>query len=75
MTTKKKAIEELSRSNVSNQQSLVKKIEGVKTSKSIKRFIPGGKTLSTQIAKRKLTKAINQWLRHCRHFSEMEFSF
>lgn len=75
MTTKKEAIRELERSNLSNQNALVKKIEGVKSSKNIKRYIPGGKHLSEQISKERLPTAINQWLRHTRHFSEMEFSF
>lgn len=75
MTTKKQAIKELERTNLSNQNALVKKIEGVRSSKNIKRYIPGGKHLSEQVSKERLPGAINQWLRHTRHFTEMEFSF
>lgn len=73
--TKKQAIKDLKRDKVSNQQSLVKKIEGTKTSKKIKKYIPGGKTLKEQLPKERFPTAINNWLKHCRHFSEMEISF
>jgi len=74
MPTKKEAIKDLERNRLSNQQSLVNKIEGVPSSKNIKRYIPAGKTL-TDIPRERFPSAINQWLKHCTHFSEMEISF
>lgn len=73
--TKKQAIKDLERNKISNQQALVKKIEGISTTKNIKKFIPGGKTLKDQLSKDQFPKAMNNWLKHCRHFTELEFSF
>lgn len=73
--TKKQAIKDLQRDKVSNQQALVKRIEGISTTKNIKKYIPGGKTLKDQLSKESFPKAMNNWLKHCRHFTEMEFSF
>lgn len=73
--TKKQAIKDLERNKLSNQQALVKKIEGISTSKNIKKYIPGGKTLKDQLSKESFPKAMNNWLKHCRHFTELEFSF
>lgn len=73
--TKKQAIKDLERDNLSNQQSLVKKIQGTQNSKTVKKYIPGGKTLKDQLPKDKFPGAINNWLKHCRHFSELEISF
>lgn len=67
---KQTAIEQLSGPNsVSNQEALVKKIQGPKLIKPIRRIIPGGKNL-TELSESQLPTACFNWLRHCRHFTE-----
>lgn len=73
--TKKQAIKDLERNKLSNQQALVTKIEGISAAKTIKKYIPGGSTLKDQLSKESFPKAMNNWLKHCRHFTELEFSF
>jgi hypothetical protein len=68
--SKTEAIRQLeSRGSVSNQQALVKKIEGVKAVNPIKRIIPGGKELSS-LKPDDLTVAVYTWLRGCNIFTE-----
>lgn len=72
---KTEAIEQLSSANsVSNQQALVKKIQGTKVSKPVKRFIPGGKNLTQELNESNLSTAVFNWVRHCRHFTECTIS-
>jgi hypothetical protein len=67
---KAEAIRQLnSRGSVSHQEALVKKIEGVKTIKPIKRIIPGGKDLAN-VAIEDMPMAVYTWLRACAHFTE-----
>jgi hypothetical protein len=74
--TKAEAIEQLSGPNsLSNQQALVKKIVGSQANKTVKRMIPGGKTLVSDISDKELPTAIYNWLRHCRHFTSATISF
>jgi len=71
---KNEAIRQLnSQGSISNQQALVKKIEGVQTIKPKKRIIPGGKDLS-KLKPRDLIVSIYTWLRGCHHFTEVEIS-
>lgn len=71
---KAEAIRQLeSRGSVSNQQALVKKIEGVKAVTPITRVIPGGKTLSS-LKPEDLTVAVYTWLRGCNIFTEAMIS-
>jgi len=75
-TSKAEAIEQLNGpSSVSNQQALVKKILGSETNKTVKRVIPGGKTLVDDVSEKDLPSAIFNWLRHCRHFNSAFISF
>ena len=68
--SKAEAIRQLeSRGSVSNQQALVKKIEGVRAVTPIKRIIPGGKKLSS-LKPEDLTVAVYTWLRGCNIFTE-----
>ena len=74
--TKTQAINELNSSpNPSNQQALVKHIIGTKAKKTIKRIIPGGKTLTEDIAVKDLPGVIYTWLRGCSYFSQVTVSF
>lgn len=67
---KAEAIRQLgSRGSVSNQQALVKKIEGVQPVTPIKRVIPGGSTLH-ELPIDTLPSAVYTWLRACTHFTE-----
>lgn len=69
------AIEQLGGPNsISNQQALVKKIQGTKISKPIKRFIPGGQNLTEELNQGNLATAVFNWVRHCRHFTECTIS-
>lgn len=71
---KQTAIEQLSGPNsISNQEALVKKIQGTKVKAPIKRIIPGGKQL-TELTEAQLPTACYNWLRHCRHFTECVIS-
>lgn len=68
--SKAEALRQLdSRGSVSNQQALVKKIEGVKAVQPVKRIIPGGKQLSS-LKPEDLTVAVYTWLRGCNIFTE-----
>lgn len=72
--SKAEAIRQLeSRGSVSNQQALVKKIEGVSTTTPIKRIIPGGKQLSS-LKSQDLIVAVYTWLRGCNVFTEAVLS-
>jgi len=72
--SKAQAIRQLeSRGSVSNQQALVKKIEGVNVTPPIKRVIPGGKQLSS-LSTEELTVAVYTWLRGCNIFTEARLS-
>jgi hypothetical protein len=73
--SKTQAMKELERSAVSNQQSLVKKIEGIKQTKILRRAIPGGKQLLDNVNRETLPKACYTWLRHCAHFTHFTVSF
>jgi len=68
--TKREALNQLSGPNsISNQQSLVKKIEGIGKNKVIKRVIPGGKTLTDTLDQQRLPSAVYNWLRGVRHWT------
>ena len=69
------AIEQLKGPNsISNQQALVKKIQGTKTITPVRYSIPGGKTMTQDIPESQLSTAVYNWLRHCRHFTEARIS-
>jgi len=68
--TKAEAIKQLGTGNLSNQESLVKKIQGREAIKPVKRTIPGGKHMTESLDKTTLPNAVYTWLRHCRHFTE-----
>lgn len=71
---KAEAIRQLeSRGSISNQQALVKKIEGVQTTKPIKRVIPGGKELPS-LPPDALPVAVYTWLRGCNVFTHVLLS-
>jgi len=73
--TKADAIAQLQSPNsLSNQQALVKKIQGTKVAKPVKRFIPGGKNLTEELSEKNLASAVFNWIRHCRHFTECTIS-
>tara|TARA_B100000427_G_scaffold250125_1_gene213353 strand:- start:804 stop:1301 length:498 start_codon:yes stop_codon:yes gene_type:complete len=75
-TSKAEAIEQLNGPNsVSHQQALVKKILGSESKKTVKRVIPGGKTLVEDLSDKDLAPAVYTWLRHCRHFTSAVLSF
>ena len=68
--TKANAIDQLKGPNsISNQQALVKKIQGTRIKPPVRHIIPGGKSL-TEIDEGQLPVAVFNWLRHCRHFTE-----
>ena len=69
------AIDQLSGPNsISNQQALVKRIQGTKIAQPVKRFIPGGKSLTKDISEANLPKAVFNWIRGCRHWTECTIS-
>jgi hypothetical protein len=73
---KNTAIQQLgNNSSVSNQQSLVKKLQGPQINKKIVMIIPGGKNLTEYIGRENLPNAVFTWLRRCRHFKDVEISF
>lgn len=73
---KNAAIQQLgNNSSISNQQSLVKKLQGPKINKKITMIIPGGKNLTEYISRENLPTAVFTWLRRCRHFKDVEISF
>ena len=68
--TKANAIDQLQGPNsISNQEALVKKIQGTKIKEPVRHVIPGGKNL-TDLDQGQLPVAVFNWLRHCRHFTE-----
>lgn len=73
--SKTQAMKDLERSSISNQQALVTKIQGTTTTSTVKRTIPGGKDLLTNITRENLPKACYTWLRHCAHFTSFTISF
>jgi hypothetical protein len=69
--TKADALEQMdSPGSISNQEALVKKIQGTQITKPVKRVIPGGKTLTTDLTEANLKHAVYTWLRHCRNWTE-----
>jgi len=73
---KNTAIQQLgNNSSVSNQESLVKKLQGPQINKKITMVIPGGKNLTEYISRENLPTAVFTWLRRCRHFKDVEISF
>jgi hypothetical protein len=69
------AIQQLgNNSSVSNQESLVKKLQGPAFNKKIVMIIPGGKNLTEYVSKENLPTAVFTWLRRCRHFKDVEIS-
>ena len=73
---KNTAIQQLGdNSSISNQQSLVKKLQGPQINKKITMIIPGGNKLTEYISREHLPSAIFTWLRRCRHFKDVEISF
>ena len=73
--SKAQAMKDLERSKLSNQQSLVDKINGTPTITKINRIIPAGKTLLNDVSREDLPRACYTWLRHCRHYTEFKISF
>ena len=74
--TKQEALNQLSSpGSISNQQALVKKIQGTKISAPVKRVIPGGKTLQEDLSESSLPHAVYNWLRYSRHWTEGVISF
>ena len=74
--TKSEALDQLSGPGaVSNQQALVKKIQGTTVSQPVKRIIPGGKTLQEDLSESTLPHAVYNWLRYSRHWTEGVISF
>ena len=72
---KNAAIQQLgNNSSVSNQESLVKKLQGASFNKKITMLVPGGKNLTDYVSKENLPAAIFTWLRRCRHFKDVEIS-
>ena len=71
--SKEEAIKQLNK-NTSNQQALVKKLQGTQTAKPVTYIIPAGATMHEDIAEKNLPGAIFNWLRHCRHFTEATIS-
>lgn len=71
--TKKNALKQLNNmgSNVSNQQSLVKKLAGPQIQKPIRHVIPGGKHLTESISQDQLPNTVWTWLRRVRHFKDV----
>ena len=55
--------------SISNQEALVKKIQGTKIKPPVKYIVPGGKHL-TDFDQQQLSVAVFNWLRHSRHFTE-----
>lgn len=75
--TKQEAIRQLDRpGSITHQEALVKKIAGSDSNrtKTIKRAIPGGKNMATELPESKLPSAVYNWLRGCRHFTEATIS-
>jgi hypothetical protein len=69
------AIKQLGNSpSVSNQESLVKKLQGPRINKQVKMVIPGGASLTELVSKEQLPTAIFTWLRRVRHFKDVEIS-
>jgi len=62
-------------SSISNQQSLVKKLQGPQINKKVTMIIPGGNKLTEYISRENLPGAVFTWLRRCRHFKDVEISF
>ena len=72
---KNTAIKQLgNNSSVSNQQSLVKKLQGPQINKKLTMVIPGGKNLTDYVSRETLPAAVFTWLRRCRHFKDVEIS-
>lgn len=71
--TKKNALKQLNNmgSNVSNQQSLVRKLAGPQIQKPIRHVIPGGKHLTESISQDQLPGTVWTWLRRVRHFKDV----
>ena len=71
--TKKNALKQLNNmgSNVSNQQSLVKKLAGPQIQKPIRHVIPGGKHLTESVSQDQLPNTVWTWLRRVRHFKDV----
>jgi hypothetical protein len=73
---KNAAIQQLgNNSSVSNQESLVKKLQGPTINKKVTMIVPGGKNLTDHISRENLPMAVFTWLRRCRHFKDVEISF
>lgn len=74
--TKKEAIEQLEGPNtVTHQQALVQKIRGARKTGPKKYVIPGGKEMHVTLPTERMEVALNNWLRHHRHFTEVMFSY
>lgn len=59
---------------ISGQESLVQALMSKKRAEPVKRIIPGGKTLLSQVSNETLEGAIYNWLRTCYRFSEVTIS-
>lgn len=74
--TKKQAIEfESSPNSLSNQQALVKRIINSERRTTVKRIIPAGASITSDISEKSLASAVYTWLRHCAHFTQATISF
>lgn len=66
---------DLLRQGVANQEALVKRIEEQVTQKPVKHVIPAGKSMLQQIDHKTMPRAIYNWLRLCKAFTEVTISF
>ena len=60
---------------ISNQQALVKRLQERVKLPPVKREIPGGKRLLENLDQDTMERAVYNWLRGCRAFSEVTISF
>jgi hypothetical protein len=60
---------------IAHQESLVKRLQEQIAMPPMKRLIPGGKTLLEQLDQETMEKAVYNWLRGCRAFSQVTISF
>jgi hypothetical protein len=60
---------------IENQEALVKRLQEKTKIPPVRRQIPGGKKLLEQVDQAVMEKAVYNWLRGCRAFSEVTLSF
>lgn len=76
MVTRDEAAADLNRNpKTANQQAVVARVVPTVTAKTVRRVIPGGKTMDEQIDERRLPQAVFNWLRHVKDFSAVTVSW